>query len=50
MNAADTPAQDENEFGESAGVEKTLKTARTTYADNVTITKLAEEVEKQMAD
>ena len=50
MNAADSPAQDENEFGESAGVEKTLKTARTTYADNVTITKLAEEVEKQWAD
>ena len=50
MNAADTPAQDKNEFGESAGVEKTLKTARTTYADNVTITKLAEEVEKQWAD
>ena len=50
MNAADTPAQDENEFGESAGVEKTLKTARTSYADNVTITKLAEEVEKQWAD
>ena len=50
MNAADTPAQDENEFGESAGVEKTLKTARTTYADNVTITKLAEEVEKQWGD
>ena len=50
MNAADTPAQDENEFGESAGVEKTLKTARTTYADNVTITKLAEEVEKQWTD
>ena len=50
MNAADTPAQDENEFGESAGVVKTLKTARTTYADNVTITKLAEEVEKQWAD
>ena len=50
MNAADTSAQDENEFGESAGVEKTLKTARTTYADNVTITKLAEEVEKQWAD
>ena len=50
MNAADTPAQDENEFGESAGVEKTLKTARTTYADNVTITKLADEVEKQWAD
>ena len=50
MNAADTPAQDENEFGESAGVEKTLKTARTTYADNVTITKLAEDVEKQWAD
>ena len=50
MNAADTPAQDENEFGESAGVEKTLKTARTTYAGNVTFTKLAEEVEKQWAD
>ena len=50
MNAADTPAEDENEFGESAGVEKTLNTARTTYADNVTITKLADEVEKQWAD
>ena len=50
MNAADTPAEDENEFGESAGVEKTLATAKTTYADNVTITKLANEVEKQWAD
>ena len=50
MNAADTPAEDENEFGESAGVEKTLATTKTTYADNVTITKLANEVEKQWAD
>ena len=50
MNAADTPEQDSNEFGESAGVEKTLNTARTTYADNATITKLADEVAQQWAD
>ena len=38
MNAGKTVYQDENEFGESAGVEKTLKTAAEKYADNETIT------------
>ena len=37
MNAGKTVYQDENEFGESAGVEKTLKTAAEKYADNATI-------------
>ena len=37
MNAGKTVYQDENEFGESAGVEKTLKTAAEKYADNETI-------------
>lgn len=46
MNAADTPAQDENTFGESAGVEKTLASAAS-YADNETITALAAEVTTQ---
>ncbi len=47
MNAAKTPLQDENEFGESAGVEKTLATAASTYADNETITALAAKVKEQ---
>jgi len=47
MNAGDTPYQDNAEFGESAGVEKTLATAASTYADNEEITKLAEEVKFQ---
>lgn len=50
MNAADTPAQDSNTFGEEAGVEKTLESARTTYADNVVIAKLTEKVAQQWAD
>ena len=41
--------QDENEFGESAGVEKTLKTAAEKYADNETITALATTVAEQWA-
>ena len=41
--------QDENEFGESAGVEKTLKTAAEKYADNETITALAKTVSEQWA-
>lgn len=49
MNAADTPAQDGNTFGESAGVEKTLASAES-YADNAVITKLAEDVAKQWSD
>lgn len=47
MNAGDTPYQDTNTFGESAGVEATLASAASTYADNETITKLAEEVKIQ---
>ena len=49
MNAGDTVYQDENEFGESAGVEKTLKTAADKYADNETITALAKTVSEQCA-
>ena len=49
MNAGDTVYQDENEFGESAGVEKTLKTAAEKYADNETITALAKTVSEQWA-
>ena len=41
MNAGKTVYQDENEFGESAGVEK--------YADNETITALAKTVSEQWA-
>lgn len=49
MNAAKTVYQDENEFGESAGVEKSLKTAAEKYADNETITALAKTVSEQWA-
>ena len=49
MNAGKTVYQDENEFGESAGVEKTLKTATEKYADNETITALAKTVSEQWA-
>ncbi len=49
MNAGKTVYQDENEFSESAGVEKTLKTAAEKYADNETITALAKTVSEQWA-
>ena len=49
MNAGKTVYQDENEFGESAGGEKTLKTAAEKYADNETITALAKTVSEQWA-
>ena len=49
MNAGKTVYQDENEFGESAGVEKTLKSAADNYADNETITALAATVAEQWA-
>ena len=49
MIAGKTVYQDENEFGESAGVEKTLKTAAEKYADNETITALAKTVSEQWA-
>lgn len=47
MNAGDTPYQDANTFGESAGVEATLASAAKNYADNETITQLADEVKIQ---
>ena len=50
MNAAKTVYQDENEFGEEAGVEAKLKTAREKWADNADIQALADTVEKQWAD
>lgn len=50
MNAADTPAQDENEFTEAAGVEKTLETAASEWAGNETITALADTVAGQWAE
>ena len=49
MNAGKTVYQDENEFDESAGVEKTLKTAAEKYADNETIAALAKTVSEQWA-
>ena len=50
MNAAKTVYQDENEFGEGAGVEKMLKSAADNYADNKFITSLAATVAQQWAD
>ena len=46
MNAAKTVYQDKNEFGEGAGVEKTLAAAKA-YADNEAITALAAKVKEQ---
>ena len=47
MNAAKTAYQDNNEFGETAGVEKTLATAAESWADNETVTALAAKVQEQ---
>lgn len=47
MNAAKTVYQDENEFGEEAGVEKTLTSAAENYADNEDIQELAATVQEQ---
>lgn len=47
MNAGDTTYQDANTFGETAGVEATLASAAKNYAENETITKLADEVKVQ---
>ena len=47
LNAGKTVYQDENEFGENAGVEKQLAAAAENYADNETITALAETVQEQ---
>ena len=49
MNAAKTALQDANTFGESAGVEKTLASAASDYADSETITALAATVAEQWA-
>lgn len=49
MNAAKTVYQDENEFDQAAGVEKTLATAAEKYADNETIIALAKTVSEQWA-
>ena len=49
MNAGDTPYQDNAEFGQTAGVEKTLASVDTTYADHAVINQLADEVEVQWA-
>ena len=48
MNAGDTPYQDNAAFAQAAGVEKTLAGIGA-YADNETITKLADEVKVQWA-
>lgn len=50
MNAAKTALQDKNEFGETAGLEKTLAAVDTTWADNETIVALAETVKTQWAE
>ena len=47
MNAGHTPYQDNAEFAQAAGVEKTLASVDTTYADNAVINQLADEVEVQ---
>ena len=47
MNAAKTADQDENEFGEAAGVEKTLAAVAESWADNEAITALAATVQAQ---
>ncbi len=47
MNAGKTAYQDENTFGEEAGVEKTLKSAADSYADNAAVTELAQTVTAQ---
>ena len=47
LNAAKTATQDENEFGEADGVNKTLNTAKESWADNEVITELAATVQKQ---
>ena len=47
MNAAPTNYQQGNDFGEEAGVEKTLATAAEKWADNEAITALAATVQEQ---
>ncbi len=47
MNAGDTPYQDNAEFAQAAGVEKTLASVESTYADHAVINELADAVEVQ---
>lgn len=47
MNAAHTPAQANNKFNEAAGVEKTLKTAASKWAEHKVISGLAAKVQEQ---
>ncbi len=47
MNAAKTALQDNNTFGEQAGLEKTLASIETTWADNAAIVELAATVKTQ---
>ncbi len=49
MNAAKTKYQDTNEFGETAGLEKTLAAVDSTWADNETIVALGATVKEQWA-
>lgn len=49
MNAAKTKYQDENEFTESAGIEKTLEAAEA-YKDNKDVAELVKTVKKQWED
>lgn len=50
MNAADTEYQNDNEFGEQAGLEATLASAKENYADNETVAALVETVEAEWAE
>ena len=47
MNAAKTALQDTNTFGEQAGLEKTLNSIETSWADNAVVVELANTVKTQ---
>ena len=47
MNAAKTALQDANTFGEQAGLEKTLNSIETSWADNAVVVELANTVKAQ---
>lgn len=47
MNAAETPEQQKNEFGEAAGIEKTIAAAKESYPE---LAELTATVEQQYAD
>ena len=49
MNAGETPYQDKAAFGQAAGVDKTLASVESTYADHAVINQLADVVELQWA-